>query len=223
LFCIVNNKILYNIQYFNFILFFNILKYFNLVFYFGFLKNNNLSVKLNFKKSVFNSKNKLFRKNYILNFFNLLFLKKIKKNELLEFNKNYANYKNLINIVYNFNIKKLNYLVFDNNKYLNNLYINMYSFKNLLIYKSYFYINPSYFTHKNFIYFYNQFLVDNNVFLIIIFNLKNVLNFSHVLENLNIILFTFNNKFNFIDSNYNLLTNIDFYKIYLYILLLNQI
>ena len=137
---------------------------------------------------------------------------------------NFVNYKNLINIIYNFNLKNLNYLIFDNNnKYLHNLYTNMYSFKKLLIYKNYFYLNPNYFTHKNFIYFYNQFLIDNNIYMVIIFDLKTILNFSHILENFNIILFTFNNKFNFFENNYNLFINKNFYQNYLCLLMFNQI
>ena len=99
----------------------------------------------------------------------------------------------------------------------------MYSLKKLLIYNNYFYINPKYFTHKNFIYFYNQFLINNNIFMIIIFDIKNILNFSHILESFNIILFTFNKNFDFLPSNYNLITNNTFYSTYLYILLFNQI
>ena len=126
--------------------------------------------------------------------------------------------------LYNFNLKKLNYLVFDNNnKYLHNLYLNMYSFKKLLIYKNYFYLNLKYFTHKNFIYFYNQFLIDNNIYMIVIFNLKNILNFSHILENFNIVLFTFNSEFNMFEKNYNLVIANTFYTKYLYLLVFNQI
>jgi len=166
---------------------------------------------------------KFFNKNYLLNYFNLFFLDTLNKNNFKFFKNNLINYKNLLNIIYNFNIKKLNYLIFDNNKYVHNLYINMYSLKKLLIYKNYFYINSKYFTHKNFIYFYNQFLLDNNIYMIIIFDLKNILNFSHILENSDVILFTFNNKFNFFENNYNLLLKNSFYNIYLYILLFNQI
>jgi hypothetical protein len=219
----MNNIYFYNFKYFNFIFYFNILKYFNFIFYFNILKFNNYKLQLKLTNNSFNNIKIIFKKNYILNYFNLFFLNNINKNNLNFFKNNFVNYKNLINIVYNFNIKKLNYLIFDDNKYLHNLYINMYSLKKLLIYKNYFYINSKYFTHKNFIYFYNQFLIDNNIFMIIIFDLKNILNFSHILENSDIILFTFNNKFNFFSNNYNLLIKNSFYEVYLYILLFNQI
>ena len=211
LFWKINNIFFYNFKYFNFIFYFNILKF----------VNYKLQLKLsnNGDKSVY----KFFNKNYLLNYFNLFFLDTLNKNNFKFFKNNLINYKNLLNIIYNFNIKKLNYLIFDNNKYVHNLYINMYSLKKLLIYKNYFYINSKYFTHKNFIYFYNQFLLDNNIYMIIIFDLKNILNFSHILENSDVILFTFNNKFNFFENNYNLLLKNSFYNIYLYILLFNQI
>jgi len=117
----------------------------------------------------------------------------------------------------------MNYLIFDNNKYLHNLYINMFSFKKLLIYKNYFYINPKYFTHKNFIYFYNQFLIDNNIYMLIIFNLKTILNFSHILENFNVVLYYFNDNFNFFENNYNLYIKNNHFNNYMLILLFNQI
>jgi len=214
---------MYNIKYFNFIFYFNILKYFNFIFYFNILKFNNYKIQFKLNSSKIKFQNNKVKNNYIFSYFNLFFMSNFKKINFNYVNSNIINYKNLINIIYNFNIKKLNYLVFDNNKYLYNLYVNMYSFKKLLIYKNYFYINPKYFTHKNFIYFYNQFLVDNNIFMIFIFNLKNILNFSHILENLNIVLFVFEKNFNFVQNNYNLITNFSFYEIYLKILLLNQI
>jgi hypothetical protein len=99
----------------------------------------------------------------------------------------------------------------------------MYSLKKLLIYRNYFYVNPKHFTHKNFIYFYNQFLIDNNINMIIVFDLKNILNFSHVIDSSYIILFTFSNYFNFFENNYNILIKNSFYETYLYILLFNQI
>jgi hypothetical protein len=223
LFCKINNIYFYNFKYFNFIFYFNILKYFNFIFYFNILKFNNYKIQLKLADKSNKNVYKFFKKNYLLNYFNLFFLNSINKNNVRFFKTNTINYKNLINIIYNFNIKKLNYLIFDNNKYLHNLYVNMYSLKKLLIYKNYFYINPKYFTHKNFIYFYNQFLIDNNINMIIIFDLKNILNFSHILENSDIILFTFNDKFNFYENNYNLLIKNSFYNMYLYILLFNQI
>ena len=99
----------------------------------------------------------------------------------------------------------------------------MYSFKKLLIYKNYFYLNPKYFTHKNFIYFYNQFLIDNKIFMIILFDLKNILNFSDILCFSNIVLFTFNKSFNFYENNYNLVIKNNNYYSYMFILLFNQI
>lgn len=223
MFCKINNIYFYNFKYFNFIFYFNVLKYFNFIFYFNILKFNNYKIQLKLTDNSSKNTLKLFKKNYLLNYFNLFFLNSFNENKLKFFKNNLINYKNLINIIYNFNIKKLNYLIFDNNKYLHNLYVNMYSFKKLLIYKNYFYINPKYFTHKNFIYFYNQFLTDNNINMIIIFDLKNILNFSHILENSEIILFTFNDKFNFFENSYNLLMKNSFYDNYLYILLFNQI
>jgi hypothetical protein len=222
LFCKINNIYFYNFKHFNFIFYFNILKYFNFIFYFNILKFNNYKIQL---KLISNSSSflKINKKNYIFNYFNLFFLSNFNKNNFKFFKNNYINYKNLVNIIYNFNIKKLNYLIFDNNKYLHNLYVNMFSLKKLLIYKNYFYINPKYFTHKNFIYFYNQFLIDNKIYMLIIFDLKSILNFSHILEHSNIILFTFNNKFNFLENNYNLLLNINNFNTYMYILLFNQV
>jgi hypothetical protein len=172
-------------------------------------KTNNFV--LNFKKT-----------NYIFNYFNLIILKSINHNFKF-FKNNYINFKNLINIIYNFNLNKLNYLIFDNNKYLHNLYVNMFSLKKLLIYKNYFFINPKYFTHKNFIYFYNQFLIDNNIYMLIIFDLKNILNFSHILDHFNLVLFTFNKKFTFFENNYNLFFEKNFLNIYLFILVFNQV
>ena len=199
------------------------LKHFNYFFYFNTLKFNNYKFQLKLNNYSNKTFYKIFKKNYILNYFNLFFIKKFNKSHVKYINSNFNNFKNLINIVYNFNIKNLNYLIFDNNKYLHNLYVNMYSFKKLLIYKNYFYINPKYFTHKNFIYFYNQFLIDNKIFMIVVFNLKNILNFSHILESFNIILFTFNDKLNFLENNYNIVSKNTFFDSYLYILLFNQI
>jgi len=210
-------------KYFNFIFYFNVLKYFNFIFYFNIFKKSNFEMKLILKKINFKSKKIFNNNNYINMYFNLFFVQNVKKYNFILHNSDYVNYKNLINIIYNFNIKKLNYLIFDNSRYLHNLYVNMYSLKDLLIYKNYFYTNPNHFTHKNFIYFYNQFLINKKIFMIIIFNLKYILNFSHILESLDIVLFTFNNKFSFLNLNYNLFIDVNFYKIYLYILLFNQI
>ena len=223
MFCKINNIYFYNIKHFNLIFYFNILKYFNLIFYFNILKFNNYKIHLKLNLNSNTQSLKLKKKNYIINYFNLFFLNNFNKNNLKFFNNNSVNYKNLINILYNFNVKKLNYLIFDNNKYLHNLYVNMFSFKKLLIYKNYFYINPKYFTHKNFIYFYNQFLIDNNIYMLVIFNLKTVLNFSHILESFNIILYYFSDNFNFFENSYNLSISNNYFNNYMFILLFNQI
>lgn len=221
----MKNIYFYNFKYFNFVFYFNLIKYFNLVFYFNLFSSNVLKFNLVLMNINVKFVKKNFSKNYIFNYFNLFFFKVL--DEHSNFNKfsnlNFVNYKNLINILYNFNISKLNYLIFDNNKYLHNLYLNMYSLRKLLIYQNYFYTDPKYFTHKNFIYFYNQFLIDNKIYLVIIFNISYILNFSHVLENLNIILFTFTGRFCFINNNYNIHKKINFFNLYLYILLFNQI
>jgi hypothetical protein len=219
----MKNLYIYNIKYFNFIFYFNFIKYFNFIFYF--FKKNIVFNKINSKLILLNIdlKKNYFKKNYILGYFNLLFFKTTQSIKMNVQILNYNNYKNLINILYNFNIQRFNYLVFDKNSYLHNLYINIFSLKNLLIFKKYFYVDPKYFTHKNFIYFYNQFLIDNNIYLIIIFNIKNILNFSNILENFNIVWFIFNDKFVFFKNSYNLFVEINFFSYYLYILLFNQI
>jgi hypothetical protein len=186
-----------------------------------FIKNFNIKKNLTFIKN-FNIK-KNFNKNYFFFYFNNIFTKTSNLHEKSFYNFNYLNYKNLINILYNFNINNFKYLIFDNNSYLHNLYTNLYNFKNLLIYKNYFYINPKYFTHKNFTYLYNQFLIDNKIYLLIIFNIKNILNFSHILEKSNIILFIFNKKFFFLNNNYNIFKNLNNYTNYFFIILFNHL
>ena len=101
------------------------------------------------------------------------------------------------------------------------MYLNIYSFKNLYIYKNYFFLSNKYFTHKNFIYFYNQFLIDNKINVLFVFDLKIFVNFSHNLEQLDIILFTFNNNFDFFKNNYNISINLNFFSTFYYILLFN--
>jgi len=220
----MNRLYLYNIKYFNFIFYFNLLKYFNFIFYFNLFNFNKKKFYVNLNKILLNNNIKIRRNNNIFNYFNLIFFKNSNSSVNDNYIKiNFINFKNLTNIIYNFNTNNLNYLVFDNSKYLHNLYVNMFSLKSLIIFRRYFYINPKHFTHKNFIYFYNQFLINNNIYLIIIFNLKNILNFSHILEAFNVSLFTFSEKFIFLKNSYNIFLKLNFNRIYLCILLFNQL
>lgn len=112
--------------------------HFNNVYKNNFLKN----------KNYFNIKLSIFLNNYIFNFNkNFLFSK-------LFINSNtyyiYTFNKNFISFFFDFNLKKKNFLILDNNySYVYPLYKYIFGLNTLSLYKNFFFLKPIFFTRKN--------------------------------------------------------------------------
>lgn len=112
--------------------------HFNNVYKNNFLKN----------KNYFNIKLSIYLNNYIFNFNkNFLFSK-------LFINSNtyyiYTFNKNFISFFFDFNLKKKNFLILDNNySYVYPLYKYIFGLNTLSLYKNFFFLKPIFFTRKN--------------------------------------------------------------------------
>lgn len=104
----------------------------------NFLKNKNyfnikLSIYLNNYTSIFN-KNFLFSKLFINSNIYYTYI----------FNKNF------ISFFFDFNLKKKNFLILDNNySYVYPLYKYIFGLNTLFLYKNFFFLKPIFFTRKN--------------------------------------------------------------------------
>lgn len=92
--------------------------------------------------------------------------------------------KNFINFFFNYCFKKNNFLVLDNNYLIiYPLYKFIYGFKNVSLYKNFFFIKPVNFTFKNWTYFFSKFCFYNNVNLLFIFDYNYYSNFYKTIIN----------------------------------------
>ena len=189
------NIIFYNFNHFNFYFNFLFFKNFNLLFFFYFKPIFFYKKSDTLKKVFYNNINK----KIILNFLNYFIFYNLHKGffgKILNLNKfrtnqynfYYNSFKKITNVIYNLYILKKNFLLFDNHySDIYSLYYNMYTYKSMMQYSHYFFINSYYFTHKNWLYFYKQFCIDNNVLLIFIFNYNEYVNYMSDFKAINIL------------------------------------
>lgn len=206
---------------------FYFLNYFN---YYLILKfNSNFKInKLTFNKKIesHNIKN-LFKQNLMLKYFKYFNtvvllnngLKRLKqlnfyyshnKNNFFYFNSyNFFYFKKLINLIFQINKENYNFVIFDKSyKNILPLYNYIYNFKNLSLYRKYFFVSTSFFTYQNWHYHYSQFIKKFNIILILIFDFQHFNKFFKILKNINLpisSLLPINNLNSFVD--YPIYTN----------------
>lgn len=118
-----------------------------------FLKNNfnfNSIYKKNFlkNKNYFNIKLSIYLNNYKSNFNNDFYFLKLNINSNTYYS--YIFNKNFISFFFDFNLKKKNFLILDNNySYAYPLYKYIFGLNTLYFYKNFFFLKPIFFTRKN--------------------------------------------------------------------------
>lgn len=197
-----------SLNFFNFYLLLNLSKHTN--------KNIIFNKKLEKLKIDFTLKNNLLLK-YVKYFNKLVFYRNIniKNNQLNYYNtfnkknsyylNNYNNFyfKKFINLLFFLNSSGYNFLVLDKSyKNVLPLYNYIFNFKNLLLYKKYFFIDTKFFTYNNWHTYYSAFLQKFNIVFLIIFDFFHFNKFFKILKNINLpisSLLPINNFNSFID------------------------
>lgn len=223
------------------------LNYFNIYL----IHNNNKIFKTAFTNQVKKEKNFFFfvssnKNNFLLKYIKYFNRLVFQKGESTKFNQlnyygfnlkngnkyyffsnfNYQFYKKFINLLFKIVTAGFNYLVLSKSyKNITPLYNYVFNFKNLMLYKSFFFFDSKFFSFNNFSYFYNRFYKKFSVILLIILDFSNFNKFLKIFKKSNIAtasLIPINNQSNLIDFPIYLSQNYNLEK-FLFLNLLTQI
>lgn len=116
--------------------------------------------------------------DYKLNAKNHIFLKKKLNFNLNNFLKIFYHNKHFFNFFYSYCYEKNNFLILnDSYDFIYPIYKQMYNYHSMSIYKDFFFLNPIYFTYKNWSYFFYKFCTKNNINLFFVLDYGFYLNF----------------------------------------------